>query len=430
MADTSTPLGVAVVGAGTVGSGVIELLQNRQEALQRLCNRPVRITHVVKRNLAESSHLPDEVKPLLTNDWRIAVNDDNTDIVVELIGGKTDAAECIRAALAAGKAVVTANKALLAELPASDNMVIHTTALEAAIAGCIPIVKVVREALAGDAIHEIYGVINGTCNYILTTMEEKKTPFAETLREAQALGYAEADPALDIDGMDAAHKLALLCRLAFAADIRPQDFSVAGIRDFDWRDIGYARQFNFRIKLLAAAKLSCDNQLKVGVRPMLVPRQHLLASVEGAMNAIVVRAEFSGETMYYGAGAGAHPTAVAVVADIIDAANKRTAAPAAVINPNHNAPTLAASFSAPHYLRLRVTDRPGILASVTHLLAEQDISIEAIHQNESQPGNPVDVVILLHEGDSERVAKAVANIQQLPDIQAPVIVMPIARLGE
>ena len=318
-----SPVGVAIVGGGTVGGGVVQLLREHRDSIARQCGREVRVTHIVKRDLSNYAHLGEDAKPLLTKSWQTAVNDEKSNIIVELMGGEDEAAECIRAAIAAGKPVVTANKALLAARGGEFPDIAH----EAAIAGCIPVVKILREALAADRVQEITGVINGTCNYILTAMENEQLPFADALRQAQQLGYAEAEPALDIDGMDAAHKLVLLARMGFGAKICMADLSVTGIRDFDRRDITFAKQFNFRIKQLASAK-RIGNRLQVGVRPALIPAHHPLAAVEGATNAVVIRSDFAGETMYTGAGAGAKPTAVAVVADIVDIVrNRKTALP-------------------------------------------------------------------------------------------------------
>ena len=427
----SSTVGLALIGAGTVGGGVLDILRRQRDSIRVRCGRDIEVMSIAVRDVAAAQkRLGEQYAPLLTNDWREAVARDGVDIVVEMAGGVDAAGDCIRAALAAEKPVVTANKALLAETVRTDGDVLSLAssrrlplAHEAAVAGCIPIVKVLREALAGDAVREIYGIINGTCNYILTAMEEEALSFADALKNAQQLGYAEADPELDIDGIDAAHKLSLLSRLAFGAQPAMADIPVAGVRDFDRRDILFARQFNFCVKLLAIAKRGDGGLLELRVRPALIPRNHPLASVGGVKNAVTVRAVFSGETMYYGAGAGAHPTAVAVVADIMDivTGNNGVAFGDATVD-------VTPAFSSPHYLRMRVTDRSGVLADITRLLAQQCISIEAIHQNESLPGQTVDVVFLLHNSAADKVATAVADIEKLDAVVAPLVVLPIERL--
>ena len=329
----------------------------------------------------------------------MAANDSQTDIVVELMGGKKNAKRCIKTALNAGKAVVTANKALLAENGDDIFSTGKTVAYEAAVAGCIPVVKILREALAGDSIIEVCGIINGTCNYILSAMEKRGLSFKQALAEAQHHGYAEANPSLDINGTDAAHKLALIARLAYGAHPQMADIHTVGLKNLEHRDLGYAAQFGFCIKLLALARLF-KGRLQLSVQPMLVPKSHPLAAVDGVMNAVTVNTCYAGETMYYGAGAGAGPTAVAVVADLIDIVRKNGAqvgespthyavAPAPLLSPN--------DAQAPYYLRLRVLDIPGVLADITRLLAGAKISIEAIYQNESTPQQEVDVIMLLHE---------------------------------
>lgn len=437
-APDSQTLGIAVVGAGTVGGGVLDVLDAQRDLLQKRCGHQLEVSAVVKRDLAAAAHLQ-AYSDVLTDSWQSAVDNPRTDIVVELMGGCDAAAECIRAALSAGKPVVTANKALLAETSGGSGDILAAAAEkalpvahEAAIAGCIPAVKILREALAGDSVREIYGVINGTCNYILTAMEAEQCAFADALARAQALGYAEADPAFDIDGVDATHKLLLIARMAFGCRAAMRDIPVVGVRDFDYRDIVYARQFDYRVKLLAVAKRSGEGQVELRVRPAMLPRQHIMASVEGATNAIAVVSEFAGETMYYGAGAGAHPTATAVVADIMDIARRYGADGYQHINGGADGAGAASApqqrFTAPYYLRLRVIDRPGVIADITRLLADHAISIEAMHQNEAAPDCDVDVIILLHAAADGKVKDSIAAIEQLPAVTAPVVAIPIEKL--
>ena len=435
-------LGIAVVGAGTVGGGVLDILHAQQEILRRRCGYQLQVSAVVKRNLADAAHLS-AYADVLTDDWQQAVAKPETDIIVELMGGMSDASRCIHAALAAGKPVVTANKALLAETSGGADDLLAAAAAqglplahEAAIAGCIPVVKILREALAGDSVEAVYGVINGTCNYILTKMEAEQCSFAAALAAAQRLGYAEAEPALDIDGIDAAHKLLLIARMAFACRPVFADIPVQGVRDFDYRDIIYARQFSYRIKLLAIARQGeTAGQLELRVRPVMLPAAHIMASVEQATNAVVIRSRFAGETMYYGAGAGAHPTAVAVVADILDIArgfgersSHRAGLPAVAESAAAPAAVIARRGTTPYYLRLRVKDRSGVIADISRLLADRNISIEAIHQNESAPEEEVDIIILLHDSADDKVSGSIAAIEQLETVTAPVVAIPIERL--
>ncbi len=439
---SSPALGIALIGAGVVGGGVLDILKQQQHLLQQRCGHTLNITAVVKRDLTLDERLT-PYRDLLSNDWRSAVANPQTDIVVELIGGCTTAAECIRAALAAGKPVVTANKALLAETSntADDILAYAATqslpiAHEAAIAGCIPVVKTLRESLAGDSVQAMYGVINGTCNYILTAMEAEQSTFAAALEKAQALGYAEAAPAFDIDGVDTAHKLLLMTRIAFGCHVCMADIPLIGIRDLDYCDIVYARQFNYRIKLLAVAKRvangTANGPVELRVRPAMVPAAHIMASLEGALNAVTIHSQFSGETLYYGAGAGAHPTATAVVADIVDIArrykDKRYQSNNGGDSIADNSLTLQQHFSTPFYLRVRVLDKPGVIADIAQILAKQNISIEAINQ-EAIAADTVDLIILLHESEDAKVEASIAAIMQLAAVTQPVVALPIERLN-
>lgn len=420
----SKPIGVAIVGAGTVGGGVLRLLRDNRKVIKARCGRELKVVSIVVRNLkAAKRRLPAAEIKLLSNDWNMAASDSQTDIVVELMGGKKDAKRCIKTALNAGKAVVTANKALLAENGDDIFSTDKTVAYEAAVAGCIPVVKILREALAGDSIIEVCGIINGTCNYILSAMEKRGLSFKQALAEAQHHGYAEANPSLDVNGTDAAHKLALIARLAYGAHPQMADIHTVGLKNLEHRDLSYAAQFGFCIKLLALARLF-KGRLQLSVQPMLIPKSHPLAVVDGVMNAVTVNTCHAGETMYYGAGAGAGPTAVAVVADLIDIVRKNGAQSThyAVASPPLLSPNDA---QAPYYLRLRVLDIPGVLADITRLLASAKISIEAIYQNESTPHQEVDVIMLLHETSHGRVTAAVGKIENLNSVADGVVVMPI-----
>ncbi len=431
MTSENRKLHISLAGAGTVGSAVIRLLRENADSIAANCGRRLEVCSIAVRDVARAKkRLPKECASLITDSWKNAAEHPQSEVVVELMGG--DSAECgacIKTALAGGKSVVTANKALLAEFgdeifPAA-RAAERPVAFEAAIAGCIPIVKTLRESLCGDKVEEVAGIINGTCNYIISAMSRDGTPFAEALSDAQKCGYAEADPTLDIDGIDAAHKIALIARLAFGANIKPKDFLVSGVRDFDPCALKYAAQFGFAIKLLAQAIRTKDG-VAISVEPTLIPREHPLASIGGAMNAVSVLSHYAGETMYYGAGAGGDATAVAVVADLMDIARQTTSPEP---NGGKDAPTAAPAddFCAPFFLRLRVLDKPGVLAEIAGTLAAENISIEAIHQNESAPGREVDIIMLLHENTRGRVRRAAASITKMDSVFGDILILPIRR---
>lgn len=421
---------VALAGGGTVGGGVLHLLRDNAELIAARCGRRIEACAVAVRDVEKAKKRLPEFAPLFVRGWKEAVAHPAAEAVVELMGGEDDAAACIKAALKGGKAVVTANKALLAargdEIFSAAREAGQPVAFEAAIAGCIPAVKTLREALAADEIHEVAGVVNGTCNYIVSSMSDNGESFDDALAQAQDLGYAEADPSLDIDGDDSAHKIALIARLAFGARIAPGSFDVSGVRGLDLRDVEYAAQFGFSVKILAQAR-RMNGSVAVAVQPTLVPRAHPMAAIGGAMNAVLVRSAFAGETLYYGAGAGAQPTAAAVAADLVDVARGSSALRADCAGGESPSLLPPEEFSAPHFLRLRVLDRPGALAGIAGALAEQNASIEAIRQNESAPGKEVDVVLLLHETTRGRANAAVRAIEERGLALGKTVVMPIKR---
>jgi homoserine dehydrogenase len=425
------PLGIVIVGAGTVGGSVLDVLRENAQTISARSGRNIVVRAVVVRNIEKArTRLHPDMAGLLTDDWQAAVQRPDDEVLLELMGGESTAKECIQAALTAGKSVVTANKALLATCGDVIFDAAHAAgkpvAYEAAVAGCIPIIKTLREALAGDTVHEVAGIINGTSNYILTAMEKDGVTFADALEATQKMGYAESDPSLDIDGGDAAHKILLIARLAFGAHATMNDVPVVGVRDFKLRDIRYAAQFGFCVKLLAQA-VRRDNGIELSVQPTLVPCTHPIASVDGAMNAILVRSAYAGETLYYGAGAGAFPTAAAVVADVIDIARGNGAL--AQHGNGTPLPSLipADDCSAPHFLRLRVLDMPGVLANIASALAQQNISIEAIHQNESAPGQEVDIIMLVHEASRGKIFSGIKQIENQSTTVGAVVTMPIKR---
>jgi len=425
---------VGLLGIGTVGSGVFNVLQRNQEEIKRRAGRGIEVTAVSRRNLDEARRLVGSAARVV-GDPREIVRDPAIDIVVELIGGYGIARELVLEAIAAGKHVVTANKALLAvhgtEIFAAARERGVMVAFEGAVAGGIPIIKALREGLTANRIEWIAGIINGTTNFILSEMRSKGLDFAEVLKEAQRLGYAEADPTFDIEGMDAAHKATIMSAIAFGIPVQFDKAYVEGITKLNATDIRYAEQLGYRIKLLGITKRRADVAgIELRVHPTLVPSKRLIANVEGAMNAVVVQADAVGTTLYYGKGAGADPTASAVIADLVDITRLHTA------DPDHRVPHLAfqpgalqdtrvlpiAEVVTSFYLRLQVADQAGVLARITGILAERDISIDAVLQRESAEGEAqTDLIILTHATVEGRMDAALAQMQALPTVLAPIV---------
>jgi homoserine dehydrogenase len=424
----SRPLSVAVAGLGTVGAGVLRLLSENAEIVAARAGRPVVVKAVSARDRTRDRGVP--VSTLRWYDDPVALAaDPTTDVVVELIGGSEGPARAlVEAALAAGKPVVTANKALLAVHGAAIAEQAEAKgvalAFEAAVAGGIPAIKALREGLAANRIRRVAGILNGTCNYILTVMREHKREFAEVLAEAQKLGYAEADPSFDIDGVDAAHKLAILAALAFG---RPVDFAavhVEGIREVSALDIALAEELGYRIKLLGLAARTTAG-ISARVHPCMVPASAPIARVDGVFNAVVAEGDHVGRVMLEGRGAGAGPTASAVVADLIDLARGR-------VTPVWGAAAgaLAAAPSVPmdrhvgaYYLRLMVLDRPGVIADVTGILRDQAISLEAMMQRGRAPGEAVPVVLTTHDCEEAQMRRALAHIAALEAVlETPALI--------
>jgi homoserine dehydrogenase len=420
---------IALLGAGTVGGGVLRLLRENRAQIAKRAGQEITPVIVAVRDVDRARQRLGYDDVLLSDDALSAATHPDADAVVELIGGESIARECALAALANNRPLVTANKALLAksgaeifQAAAARNL---TVGFEAAIGGAIPIVKTLREALAANRVDAVCGIINGTCNFILSAMEKSDCDFAAALAEATKLGYAEADPSLDLSGADAAHKIALIAALAFGAPPRFAEVKIQGIAGINGADIRAARDFGYCIKLLAIARRT-DSGALVYVRPALLPHGHLLAAVGGAMNAVMVDADAAGDTIYYGAGAGSAPTASAVVADLIDLAAKRAGLP-----PECDAPLTVADLRlhpTPHYLRFTVIDRPGVLAQIAQILAARMISIEAIRQTESRENEPVDVVFLTHKSAHGAVLDAAAEIERLDFVAHPATVMAIEEL--
>ena len=429
------PIQVGLLGMGTVGSGTFNVLLRNQEEIKRRAGRGIEVTMVADLDVAKAQALcGDHVK--VVNDARQIIANPDIDIVVELIGGYGIAKVLVLEAIAAGKHVVTANKALLAvhgtEIFAAAHAKGVMVAFEAAVAGGIPIIKALREGLTANSIQCVAGIINGTTNFILSEMREKGLDFDVVLKEAQRLGYAEADPTFDIEGVDAAHKATLMSALAFGIPVQFDKAYVEGITQLGAADIKYAEQLGYRIKLLGIAKRTGAG-VELRVHPSLVPTQRLIANVEGAMNAVMVQGDAVGTTLYYGKGAGSEPTASAVIADLVDITRLHTAdplnrVPHLAFQPNamSNLEILPMSeVVTSYYLRLRVADEAGVLAKLTGLLAEANISIDAVLQREadqvSQAGeNQTDVIILTHDTAEGKMNQVLAQMQALPTVMAPI----------
>jgi len=429
------PIQVGLLGMGTVGSGTFNVLLRNQEEIKRRAGRGIEVTMVADLDVAKAQALcGDHVK--VVNDARQIIANPDIDIVVELIGGYGIAKALVLEAIAAGKHVVTANKALLAvhgtEIFAAAHAKGVMVAFEAAVAGGIPIIKALREGLTANSIQWVAGIINGTTNFILSEMREKGLDFDVVLKEAQRLGYAEADPTFDIEGVDAAHKATLMSALAFGIPVQFDKAYVEGITQLGAADIKYAEQLGYRIKLLGIAKRTGAG-VELRVHPSLVPTQRLIANVEGAMNAVMVQGDAVGTTLYYGKGAGSEPTASAVIADLVDITRLHTAdplnrVPHLAFQPNamSNLKILPMSdVVTSYYLRLRVADEAGVLAKLTGLLAEANISIDAVLQREadqvSQAGeNQTDVIILTHDTAEGKMNQVLAQMQALPTVMAPI----------
>ena len=428
------PIQVGLLGIGTVGSGTFTVLQRNAQEIQRRAGRGIEITMVADLDVARAKAVVGEGVQVV-DDARKVIANPEIDIVVELIGGYGIAKALVLEAIAAGKHVVTANKALLAvhgtEIFAAAQAKGVMVAFEAAVAGGIPIIKALREGLTANQIQWVAGIINGTTNFILSEMRDKGLDFDVVLKEAQRLGYAEADPTFDIEGVDAAHKATLMSALAYGIPVQFDKAYVEGITKLGAADIKYAEQLGYRIKLLGIAKRA-DKGIELRVHPSLVPSSRLIANVEGAMNAVMVQGDAVGTTLYYGKGAGSEPTASAVVADLVDITRLHTA------DPQNRVPHLAFQPGAlsdlpvlpmdevvtSYYLRLRVADEAGVLAKLTGLLAGAGISIDAILQREADQvsgANQTDVIILTHDTREGTMNGVLAQMQALPTVLAPIV---------
>ncbi|GLC92398.1 homoserine dehydrogenase [Cupriavidus sp. TA19] len=425
------PIKVGLLGIGTVGSGTFNVLKRNQEEIRRRAGRGIEIAVVADLNTERARELTNGEVEIVSDAHQVVTRPD-IDIVIELIGGYGVARELVLKAIENGKHVVTANKALLAvhgneifEAARKKGVIV---AFEAAVAGGIPIIKALREGLTANRIQWIAGIINGTTNFILSEMRDKGLDFDVVLKEAQQLGYAEADPTFDIEGVDAAHKVTLMSAIAFGMPVQFDRAHVEGITRLSATDIKYAEELGYRIKLLGITRRR-DDGVELRVHPTLVPAARLIANVEGAMNAVLVQGDAVGATLYYGKGAGAEPTASAVIADLVDVTRLHTA------DPNHRVPHLAfqpdelssvpvlpiEEINSSYYLRMRVADETGVLAEITRILAEGGISIDAMLQKESREGEPqTDIIILTHITREKHVNAAIAKIEALPTVLSAV----------
>jgi len=426
------PIHVGLLGIGTVGSGTWDVLQRNASEIERRAGRGIRITQVADKDTKKALGIVKKNARVVSDGFSL-VRDKSVDIVVELVGGYGVAKDLVLEAIKHGKHVVTANKALLAthgnEIFKAAQKKGVMVAFEASVAGGIPIIKALREGLAANRIEWIAGIINGTSNFILSEMRAKGSSFATVLAEAQARGYAEADPTFDIEGIDAAHKLTIMSAIGFGIPMQFDKAYIEGISKLEGIDIKYAEEMGYRIKLLGITRRAA-NGIELRVHPTLIPSKRLIANVEGVMNAVLVKGDAVGPTLYYGAGAGAEPTASAVIADLVDVARMLTA------DPHHRVPHLAfqpdqlsadpilpmSDVETAYYLRMRVLDRPGVLADITRIMADQTISIDAMLQKEPEEGeDQTDIILLTHRTIENNANVAIQRIEALPTVRGKVV---------
>jgi homoserine dehydrogenase len=434
------PIYVGLLGCGTVGSGTFTVLQRNQQEIVRRAGRDIVIKVVADKDVEKARALVNGTAEVIDDAFKVVAQKD-IDIVVELIGGTGIAKDLVLKAIENGKHVVTANKALMAkhgnEIFAAAQKKGVMVAFEAAVAGGVPIIKALREGLTANRIEWIAGIINGTSNFILSEMRDKGLAFDTVLKQAQKLGYAEADPTFDIEGIDAAHKLTIMSAIAFGIPMQFDKAYTEGISKLSKQDIEYAEQLGYRIKLLGITRRA-KNGIELRVHPTLIPMRRLIANVEGVMNAVLVKGDAVGATLYYGAGAGAEPTASAVVADLVDITRMHTA------DPEHRVPHLAfqpdqlsntpilpmEEVETSYYLRMRVQDKPGVLADVTRILADLNISIDAMIQKEPGEGEKqTDIILLTHITQEKNINAALAKIEALSTITGKVTRIRLEELG-
>ena len=434
------PIKVGLLGIGTVGSGTFNVLKRNQAEITRRAGRSIEIAMVADLNVERARELTNGECEVV-NDANLVVNNPEIDIVIELIGGYGIAKDLVLKAIANGKHVVTANKALLAthgnEIFKAAQEKSVMVAFEAAVAGGIPIIKALREGLTANRIQWIAGIINGTTNFILSEMRDKGLDFATALKQAQELGYAEADPTFDIEGIDAAHKATIMASIAYGIPMQFDKAHVEGITKLEASDIRYAEELGYRIKLLGISKRT-EAGIELRVHPTLIPEKRLIANVEGAMNAVLVHGDAVGATLYYGKGAGSEPTASAVIADLVDITRLATA------DPEHRVPHLAfqphslsdlpvlpmAEIVTSYYLRMHVADKPGVLADVTRILADSSISIDAMLQKEPADGETkTDIIILTHQTKEKNIVAAIDKIEKLDSVYGAVTKLRLEELS-
>lgn len=434
------PIQVGLLGAGTVGGGVFTVLQRNHEEIERRAGRGIEIAVVADLNTERAKSIVQN-RAKIVNDAYAVINDPSIEVVIELIGGYGIAKQLVLAAIEQGKHVVTANKALIAvhgnEIFAAARAKGVIVAFEAAVAGGIPIIKALREGLTANRIEWIAGIINGTTNFILSEMRDKGLDFEVVLKEAQRLGYAEADPTFDIEGVDAAHKASIMSAIAFGVPVQFDKAHIEGITKLAAIDIRYAEELGYRIKLLGITKRT-PNGVELRVHPTLIPKQRLIANVEGAMNAVQVFGDAVGTTLYYGKGAGSEPTASAVIADIVDVVRSQS------VIANKRVPYLAfqedkvinsvvmpmGDIITSYYLRLKVADEAGVLANITRILADQEISIDALLQKEAPEGqSQTDLIILTHQTQEKRMLFAIEQMTALPTVLDEVIKIRLEELS-
>lgn len=437
------PIQVGLLGIGTVGAGTFQVLQRNQEEIRRRAGRGIEVAKVAARKPERARAIVGDACSIVSDPFDV-VNDPAIDIVVELIGGYEPSRELVLRAIANGKHVVTANKALLAlhgnEIFAAAHAKGVMVAFEAAVAGGVPIIKALREGLSANRIESVAGIINGTTNFILSEMRDKGLDFATVLKQAQELGYAEADPTFDIEGVDAAHKLTIMAAIAFGIPMQFDSAYVEGISKLQAVDIRYAEELGYRIKLLGITRRTVVDEaegIELRVHPTLIPTARLIANVEGPMNAVLVQADAVGTSMYYGKGAGAEPTASAVIADLIDVTRLAT------VDPYSRVPHLAfhpteladvpvrpmAEIRTSYYLRVTVQDQLGVMADLTRILADAGISIDAVLQKEPGEKTRTDIVIITHQTREKNVDAAIARIEQLPTTVGTVVRIRLESLG-
>jgi len=434
------PVKIGVLGLGTVGGGTVNVLKRNAQEISRRAGRDIVVTRASARDLSRDRICDTQGITLSTDPYEI-INDPEIDIILELIGGTSLAKELVLQAVANGKHVVTANKALIAlhgnEIFSAASKANVIVAYEAAVAGGIPIIKAIREGLSGNRINWLAGIINGTGNFILTEMRDKGRDFDDVLKEAQALGYAESDPTFDVEGIDAGHKLMILASIAFGIPLQFENVYTEGITKITRGDVEYAGELGYRIKHLGIARKTSTG-IELRVHPTLIPERRLLANVDGVMNAVLVNADAVGPTMYYGAGAGAEATASAVIADVVDVVRALT------LNSINRVPHLAfqeesiadlhilthEQIETAYYLRLTVEDKPGALAQITQILAKQNISIEAILQKEPLSGQALVQIIMLTQKTIEKeMDDAISAIENLSSVTGQVTRIRLETLG-